>query len=242
MSMLLGNSLWHLVATSDVMTQLILVGLLIVSIVCWTLIFYKMVLLRTKKQQLKEVLQVLRKAETLEQVVDVVRVHAKTYPGHLLVTQLEHAKYLLKQMHQKKQLSDQEINLLDERRYECIEDMVHNEETYLPALGVTAQVSPLIGLFGTVWGLTHAFISISQKQSADIVTVAPGIAEALLTTIAGLMVAVPVLVAYHYLKGSVGNLEHQLYSISEQVNFVVRVHLLQGKNGDEISLATQEAS
>jgi len=242
MSMLLGNSLWHLVATSDVMAKIILIGLLIISIVCWTIVFYKMVLLRAKRQQMQEVLHALRKSETLAQVVEVARVHAKTYPGYLLVTQLEHAKYLLQHMQQKKQFSDQEIMLLDERRYECIEDMIHNEGVYLSTLGVTAQVSPLIGLFGTVWGLTHAFISISQKQSADIVTVAPGIAEALLTTIAGLMVAVPALVAYHYLKNSVNDLEHELYSVSERVNFVVRVHLLQGKNGDEISLATQEAS
>ncbi|MEY4029442.1 MAG: hypothetical protein RJA90_627 [Bacteroidota bacterium] len=99
MSMLLGNSLWHLVSTSDVMTKLILIGLLIVSIICWTIIFYKIVLFRAKKQQMQQVLQVVRKAETLEQIVDLVRIHGKTYPGNLLVTQLEHAKYLLKQMH-----------------------------------------------------------------------------------------------------------------------------------------------
>ena len=76
---------------------------------------------------------------------------------------------------------------------------MRTEESYLPFLFTSASVSPLLGLFGTVWGLVHAFIRISEKQSADITTVAPGIAEALITTLAGLLVAVPALVMYHYL-------------------------------------------
>ncbi len=242
MHMLLGNSLWNLVVQSDMMTKFILGGLLGVSILCWSLIFHKYMTLRVKKQQMLDLLRALRKAETLQDVVALARIHSQTYPGYLLVTQLEQAKILLQQAHQKGVLSDQEISLLEERRYQCIDDMVYSQEAHLPTLSVTASVSPLIGLFGTVWGLTNSFISISHKQSADIVAVAPGIAEALLTTIAGLLVAIPVAVAYHYLKGSVSDLEQQLYGISERVNFIIRLHLLQGKNSDELSLASQEAS
>ena len=64
-----------------------------------------------------------------------------------------------------------------------LDDMIGNEESYLPVLSTSAAISPLLGLFGTVWGLIHSFISISQRGSADIVTVAPGIAEALITTL-----------------------------------------------------------
>ena len=80
----------------------------------------------------------------------------------------------------------------------------------------------MIGLFGTVWGLMHSFMSIAQKHTADIVTVAPGIAEALLTTLAGLMVAIPALIMYHYLTHRVRLLEHDLYKLSDVIVRIVQ--------------------
>jgi len=240
MRILLGNSLWHLVTQSDVMTKLVLLGLVLASIACWGIVFYKLVLFRLKHKQLKKMVHDIKQVETLEELVDFTNQYSKTYPGHLLIDQLEHAKKTL-QHGSKKGLSHQEMLLLDEHRYSCIDDMLYREESYLSILLVSAQVSPLVGLFGTVWGLTHAFISIGEKQAADIVTIAPGIAEALLTTLAGLMVAVPVSIAYHYLRGRVEEVEYQLHKISETINTVVRVTLLQGKDGSEISLVPKKA-
>ena len=77
--------------------------------------------------------------------------------------------------------------------------MILHDEAYVPILSSCAAVAPLLGLFGTVWGLIHAFLQISQTQVADLATVAPGISEALITTLAGLMVAIPALIMYNYL-------------------------------------------
>lgn len=68
----------------------------------------------------------------------------------------------------------------------------------------------------------HAFIRISEKQSADIATVAPGIAEALITTLAGLLVAIPALVMYHYLMSQVRIIERQLFVIADKFNYIVQ--------------------
>lgn len=239
--MLLGNALWHLVAQSDSMTKFVLFGLLCASVMCWTIVFYKLVLLNLKRKELKRVLSGFKRIRTLEQLVTFSSLHAKTYPGYLLVTQLSSAKEILDSGLQKGH-EHQVESLLDEQRFSAIDDMVRVEESYLSILSVTASVSPLIGLFGTVWGLTHSFISISQKQAADIVTIAPGIAEALLTTLAGLMVAIPVLIMYHYLKGHVEKIEFQLQKVSDKVNIIVRMALLEGKDGHEISVVSQETS
>jgi biopolymer transport protein TolQ len=72
-------------------------------------------------------------------------------------------------------------------------------------LATTAAISPLLGLLGTVWGIMYSFINIGQQGSASIATVAPGIAEALVTTIAGLVVAIPAMVGHNFLMGSVFN-------------------------------------
>lgn len=239
MPLLLGNGFWHLVTQADSMTKLVLFGLLISSIVCWTIVFYKLVLLNVKTKQLKTVLKKLKNVESLEELVALTNQYAKTYPGHLLVTQLTHAKQALDRSKTKERLGKEEL-ILDEARFSCIDDMVHIEERYLPVLSVTAAVSPLLGLFGTVWGLTHAFMSISEKQAADIVTIAPGIAEALLTTLGGLMVAIPVSIMYHYLKGQMGEIEFQLHKVSEKVHAHVRITLLEEKDGHEISITPQE--
>jgi biopolymer transport protein TolQ len=73
----------------------------------------------------------------------------------------------------------------------------------LPFLATTASATPFIGLFGTVWGILGAFRQIGVTGSTSIVTVAPGIAEALVNTAAGLVAAVPALIAYNYLNGRV---------------------------------------
>ena len=70
-------------------------------------------------------------------------------------------------------------------------------------LATTAAAAPFIGLFGTVWGIMQAFDDIGRTGSTSIVAVAPGIAEALINTAAGLAAAIPALVAYNYLGGRV---------------------------------------
>lgn len=241
MRILLGNGLWNLVSQSDGMTKLVLLSLLAASILCWTIVFYKLVLLNLKKRQLKQVLLKLKKAHSLEEMVAIANKYAKTYPGHLMVHQLNYAKHTLDRASSKELLRQEEL-LLDEDRFSCIEEMVHMEDAYLPVLSVSAAVAPLMGLFGTVWGLTHSFMSISQKQAADIVTIAPGIAEALLTTLAGLMVAIPISIMYFYLKGNVDEIEFQLHKISEKIHARIRVTLLEGKGGNEISITSQETA
>jgi len=240
MRFFLGNSLWNLVWQSDTMTKFVLLGLLGASIVCWTILFYKLVLLNLKKKQLKEMMFQIQHVASLDQLVNLARKHNKTYPGHLLVGQLHGAKPVFERAINRI-ATESELTVLDEQRFSLLEDMIYQEESYLSMLSVTSIVSPLVGLFGTVWGLTHSFISISEKQTADIVTIAPGIAEALLTTLAGLLVAIPASLMYHYLKTQTREIEHCLQSLSDTIQTQLRCVLLDEKEDREISL-TQKTS
>lgn len=233
MKFLLGNGLWHLVSQADGMTKFILAGLLLASVICWTIIFYKLVLLNLKKKQLQIVIQKLRSVGTVQQLVDLANREQKTFPGYLLSEQLAGSQHFLKHANDKN--FAHELAAVDEQRLTIIEDMLQLEQMYLPMLAVTSAVAPLIGLFGTVWGLTHSFMSISEKQTADIITIAPGIAEALLTTIAGLMVAIPVSIMYYYLKNQLDQTEFQLYKISEKIHSIIRITVLEEREGREVS-------
>jgi biopolymer transport protein ExbB len=93
---------------------------------------------------------------------------------------------------------------------EAIEDagrhVTHDLERYLGMLGTIAAVSPLLGLLGTVVGMIRTFRAITVAGVGDPTAMAGGIAEALITTAAGLIIAVPALMAYRYLRGRVDSL------------------------------------
>jgi biopolymer transport protein TolQ len=110
--------------------------------------------------------------------------------------------------------------LVNQQIDQSLDELVHEEESYLPLVSTSAGVSTLLGLFGTIWGLIHAFIRISQMQSADIATVAPGIAEALITTLAGLMVAIPSTVMYNVLVVQVRKLEHKYLMLADKITML----------------------
>jgi biopolymer transport protein TolQ len=81
-------------------------------------------------------------------------------------------------------------------------DEVRRLEKWMSWLATTGSVSPFIGLFGTVWGVMDAFAGLGDAGTASLRAVAPGIAEALITTAMGLFAAIPAVIAYnHYLGG-----------------------------------------
>jgi biopolymer transport protein ExbB len=83
---------------------------------------------------------------------------------------------------------------------------VHELERYLNPLGTIAAISPLLGLLGTVSGMIRSFTAITAQGVGNPTVLAGGISEALITTAAGLTVAIPALIAYRYLRGRVDSL------------------------------------
>jgi biopolymer transport protein TolQ len=71
-------------------------------------------------------------------------------------------------------------------------------ESYMPWLATTGSVTPFIGLFGTVWGVMDAFSGLGEAGAASLRAVAPGIADALMATAAGLATAIPAVIAYNH--------------------------------------------
>ena len=80
-------------------------------------------------------------------------------------------------------------------------------KTAVPLLATSANTAPFIGLFGTVWGIMHAFHAIAQMKSVSVATVAPGIAEALIATAMGLFVAIPATLGYNILRAKLSGIE-----------------------------------
>lgn len=98
-------------------------------------------------------------------------------------------------------------------------------ETSLPFLATVGSVSPYVGLFGTVWGIMHAFTGLAALESVTLSAVAPGIAEALVATAIGLFAAIPAVVAYNRFSHDVDRVANTLETFMEEFSNILHRNL-----------------
>ena len=220
MKIMWGNSLWQLILQSDTVSCLVMLFLLGASILCWTILIYKFILFKIKRKQLRDMIFAIKEVKTFDELLQLSARFKKTLPGDILDQHLSMLKNLLSKNNEK-QLTSLDWQLFQDGSMQIVSEALYAQESYLPIISTTAAISPLLGLFGTVWGLVHSFIRISEQQTADITVVAPGIAEALMTTIAGLIVAIPAYVIFNYLSSQIRYLDQQLTYFSDRIGFLV---------------------
>ncbi|MFT3905632.1 MAG: protein TolQ [Steroidobacteraceae bacterium] len=97
-------------------------------------------------------------------------------------------------------------------------------EASLSNLATVGSTSPYVGLFGTVWGIMSAFTALGDAQQATLASVAPGIAEALVTTAIGLFAAIPAVIAYNRFADQVGRLELRYDAFIEEFSTILQRH------------------
>jgi biopolymer transport protein TolQ len=91
-----------------------------------------------------------------------------------------------------------------------IQNQINQQEAYLPFLATTGNLTPFIGLLGTVLGIINAFGEIGTQGSASIAAVAPGVSEALVATAAGLFAAIPAVMAYNFFLSRIRNMSFRV--------------------------------
>ncbi|SEA52788.1 protein TolQ [Rubrimonas cliftonensis] len=99
----------------------------------------------------------------------------------------------------------------------------------LTFLATTGSIAPYVGLFGTVWGIMTAFEQISIQQNTNLATVAPGIAEALVTTAIGLVAAVPAVIFYNKLTADAQRLSARLESFADEFSVILSRQIMRGQ-------------
>lgn len=135
-------------------------------------------------------------------------------------------------------LSDAQYNAVEAVLEREVSSQLKELETRIGMLATLVSLSPFCGLFGTVWGVMMAFCGISIAGKSDFTALAPGVAGALLTTVAGLVVAIPSLVGYNLLAGTIRHLTTQMDNFTEE--FLVAVKLSQLKVASEHNSAERE--
>jgi biopolymer transport protein TolQ len=192
----------ELIAVSSIATKIVLGVLVVFSAVSWFLIFAKMWQFRRVRRASDVFFEATEHTARLEDARESVS-HLRTSPFTRLFA--EGINFfsevrpggLSKAPAQGGALSPTQLEAL-RMVLETQVDAEHDQlGRYIPWLATFGSVSPLIGLLGTVLGVMDAFIGISVGGSGNITAVAPGVAEALVTTVAGLAVAIPAVIAYN---------------------------------------------
>ncbi len=98
-------------------------------------------------------------------------------------------------------------------------------ESNLPFLGTVGSVAPYVGLFGTVWGIMHAFTGLASLEQVTLATVAPGIAEALVATAIGLFAAIPAVIFYNRFAHDIDRVANQLETFIEEFSNILQRNL-----------------
>jgi biopolymer transport protein TolQ len=189
-------SIVQLVLGASWVVQLVMLLLLLVSITSWAAIFRKLFSLRRVKSLNDDFEREFWSGTSLNDLFSAAAQNAK------MAGPME--RIFASGMREYQKLRERRIGdagtLLDGAR-RAMRASFQREmdaiETHLSFLASVGSVSPYVGLFGTVWGIMHAFTGLGALQQVTLATVAPGIAEALVATALGLFAAIPAVVAYN---------------------------------------------
>ncbi len=209
--------------------KVVMAILLMFSVLSWAMILLKYQFLRRAEKESHAFLAAFRKTRI---VADLLR-HAEAKKFSPLATLFieghREVEAIIKSFPEGK-VKDDDRALVSQEVERALTSTAQDEivymERYLAFLGTTGTVGPLLGLFGTVWGIMDAFYGIGLKGSGDIGALAPGLAEALINTSGGLFVAIPSVIAYNYFSEKIKDLATRMDSFSiEFLSLVNRTYL-----------------
>jgi len=205
--------------------QLVLLILVFFSVFSWAIIFYKRRTIKAAFSQSDKFLRAFRKSKNLGEVNEA----ARKYQGSPLVPLFQAGFKELSHLSR----SNPNNHLMNPPRMESLSRVltkasnaeISRLEKMMSFLATTGSVTPFIGLFGTVWGIMDTFIKIEIFRSASLIAVAPGIAEALIATAAGLFAAIPAVIAYNHFLNRIKDLITSMEDFSlEFLNIAERLY------------------
>lgn len=199
----------ELLGSLGTVSIIVLLILLVFSVFSWGVILHKWRTFRLMKAEERQFLRAYQeKAALSEKELYLLQHVAAELPhspsGSVLVDVLNRMGHLAEQSTGGVAVAARKTESWPDRQY--LEKVVHyliqqqiaQQETYLPFLATTGNITPFIGLLGTVVGIINAFQQIGIEGTASIASVAPGLSEALLATAAGLFAAIPAVIGYNY--------------------------------------------
>jgi biopolymer transport protein TolQ len=209
-------SILQLVLNASWMVKLVMLLLLGVSIASWAAIFRKLFALKRVNSLNEEFERDFWSGTSLNDLYAAAAQNAKTAGPMERIFASGMREY---QKLRERRITDAGALLASFQRE------LDTVETHLSFLASVGSVSPYVGLFGTVWGIMHAFVGLAALQTVTLATVAPGIAEALVATAIGLFAAIPAVVAYNRFARDIDRVAIRLETFIEEFSNILQRNL-----------------
>ncbi len=215
----IAGGIWSMILDAGPIVQLVLIILLFFSLICWTIIFWKIARFKKIARLDSEFEHEFNSSVKITEVYPSAR---SDFRSSSMAQVFLHGYRELLKLRESKIAGDlnfilkTHIEILSRALKKGIEKEISELAISLPFLATTGNVAPFIGLFGTVWGIMDSFRHIGLQGSASLATVAPGISEALIATAAGLATAIPAVIAYNLFTSWVNHEESKLQVFSDE--------------------------
>ncbi len=222
MTPLLAFNVWEIFLLSDLVGQIITVALAIGSIVAWAVMLGKRNDLRELRRLNLAFEQRLREERTVLDLPESFR-NKRAIPYADLFADAAEAYWRAAAIGKEKGNDSARFRLehTENALQRSLARQILRYESSMIFLASIVSGAPFLGLLGTVWGVMESFSAVSVQESASIQTIAPGVASALLTTVAGLVVAIPSVFGYNYLfattKRLVTEIENFASSLADRI-------------------------
>jgi biopolymer transport protein TolQ len=213
-------SILHLVLGASVVVQLVMLLLLVVSVASWAAIFRKMFSLIRVKALNESFERDFWSGTSLNDLYAAAAQNARQAGPMERIFASGMREY---QKLRERRISDTTALMDGARRAmrASFQREMDESESNLSFLASVGSVSPYVGLFGTVWGIMHAFTGLAGLQQVTLATVAPGIAEALVATAIGLFAAIPAVVAYNRFARDIDRIAIRLETFIEEFSNIL---------------------
>ncbi len=208
-------NVWSLILEATLVVQLVMAVLLAASVVSWMIIFVKRGMLKRIEKRSKDFEERFWSGADLGQLYDRIAGEHKVREGMESIFEAGFREF--SRLREERTVSPGAMGDGAHRAMRvALTREVDRMEHHLSFLATVGSTSPYIGLFGTVWGIMHAFFALAGVQQATIAMVAPGIAEALIATAMGLVAAIPAVIAYNRYSNQVYRLEVRMDNFKEE--------------------------
>ncbi|HTY22134.1 MAG TPA: protein TolQ [Desulfomonilaceae bacterium] len=229
------HSILSIIMGAGIVVKGVMLMLMLFSLVCWAIIITKAMQLSRARKHTALFLDAFRESRKFSLLYTEAKQFTFSPLAHVF-----NAGYAELSRLARSQLGSQEGSVDSSQEPEYVRSGMDNyarslqqaitaERTRLERgvnfLATTGSSAPFVGLFGTVWGIMESFRQIGAMKSASLAVVAPGIAEALIATAAGLAAAIPAVIFYNYLLGRINRIATEMDNFSsELINIVERFY------------------
>lgn len=216
-------SIIELILNASIVVQLVMMVLVIMSMYSWTIIFSKKHRINRINKHIDKFITQFNHNDDIDTIYqNALNTKKNKLIDTIIIKGITEAKQIISTSHNTQPLFNTSAMRAKAKMQIILERKLEQINQGVSTLAMIGSISPYIGLFGTVWGIMHSFIGLTAVKQATIAVVAPGIAEALIATAIGLLVAIPATMAYSSFMVKIENIYQLHESCIEEIYILLQ--------------------